>query len=177
MTQGIYAITHKPSGRRYIGASEHIEVRWYHHNCGLKGKYHHNAELQSVWDSSQEEDFVFEIVEVIKNRRDLRQTEEKYLAIESHPFNAVNIISSSLQNINPISISKSLPNYTTVKEAAEYLHLNEGSIRNLIRRGHLRYTKIDNRTNLVEWESIREYEADPPKRTGRPKRQKEEQPQ
>ena len=40
MTCGIYKIT-SPSGNCYVGSSQNIEARWYHHKHGMKRQTHH----------------------------------------------------------------------------------------------------------------------------------------
>lgn len=60
---GIYVIMHIPSGKMYIGQSKCILTRWESHKYQLKTKKHYNKELQKVWNSSKESDWLFEVLE------------------------------------------------------------------------------------------------------------------
>lgn len=51
MTQGVYSITHTPSGRVYVGVSKDVEGRWRKHTHDLKAGKHHNPHLQAAFDA------------------------------------------------------------------------------------------------------------------------------
>lgn len=75
---GIYKIINNVNGKIYIGSSEDIERRWYHHkNCLNKGT-HINKHLQAAWNKYGENSFSFEIVEKC-NPEDNLEIEQKYL--------------------------------------------------------------------------------------------------
>lgn len=58
---GIYKITYK--NRYYIGSSNNIKNRWYHHRYTLKQKTHRSPILQSIYDKHGINVFTFELVE------------------------------------------------------------------------------------------------------------------
>lgn len=60
---GIYSITNKVNGKRYIGQTYNFNYRWMRHRSYLKHNTEHNAHLQSAWNKYGEENFEFEIIE------------------------------------------------------------------------------------------------------------------
>ena len=74
-TCGIYKITHKDTGRAYIGLSENIEDRWYRHthSPSLKHSYIDRAIKKHGGDK-----FHLEIIEEFPNDRDLLMKREAY---------------------------------------------------------------------------------------------------
>lgn len=60
---GIYAITHTPTGRRYIGQSVRIEIRFREHRKALQRNKHYNAKLQRAWNVYGGGEFQFSVVE------------------------------------------------------------------------------------------------------------------
>ena len=60
---GIYAIIHTPTGRRYVGQSVRIEVRFREHRKSLRRGEHYNAKLQRAWNAHGETEFQFTILE------------------------------------------------------------------------------------------------------------------
>ena len=62
---GIYRITNKPTGKYYVGLSVNIFDRWASHYNDIKMKKHSSIDLVNLWNISQPEDWVFEIIEYI----------------------------------------------------------------------------------------------------------------
>lgn len=60
---GIYAITHIPSGRFYIGSSRDVIGRWADHQKRLNANNHHSIKLQSAWNKYGCQAFHFGILE------------------------------------------------------------------------------------------------------------------
>jgi len=56
---GIYQITNKVNGHRYIGSSCNIYNRFYQHKSGLRNDKHCNPYLQSAWNKYGEGAFTF----------------------------------------------------------------------------------------------------------------------
>lgn len=60
---GIYSITNKLNGKRYIGQTYNFKYRWMRHRSYLKHNTEHNAHLQNAWNKYGSENFEFEIIE------------------------------------------------------------------------------------------------------------------
>lgn len=61
---GIYAITNKTSGKKYIGSSKSVHYRWNQsHRPNLRNNIHGNRHLQSSWNKYGEDQFKFEVIE------------------------------------------------------------------------------------------------------------------
>lgn len=78
MTSGIYEIVHKESGKRYVGSSRRIEIRWEEHRSNLIGNCHDNVHLQRVWNRDGADAFSFRVVEECPEET-LLDTEQSYL--------------------------------------------------------------------------------------------------
>lgn len=63
---GIYSITNKLNGKRYIGQTYNFKYRWMRHRSYLKHNTEHNAHLQNAWNKYGAENFEFEIIERCK---------------------------------------------------------------------------------------------------------------
>jgi group I intron endonuclease len=105
---GIYCITQKSTGRRYIGStSVGFYQRWKRHLKELKRLKHHSLFLQRAWDKYGSEDFVFEIIETHeiltdKNNQGLLDLEQHYLNTFKPEFN----VSPSAHNRKGVKASK-----------------------------------------------------------------------
>lgn len=77
--QGIYAIVNTVNGKTYIGSSSNIEQRWYGHRRDLRGGHHHSSVLQRAWNKYGEAAFVFQVMEVIKDIKDLFNAEQRWI--------------------------------------------------------------------------------------------------
>ncbi len=60
---GVYAITNRINGHKYIGISVDIRKRFHDHIKDLKGNYHKNGHLQKAWNKYGEENFCFSVLE------------------------------------------------------------------------------------------------------------------
>ena len=60
---GIYCITNRINGKKYVGSSICIHKRFGEHKTELRGKRHINSYLQKSYKKNGEENFVFEIIE------------------------------------------------------------------------------------------------------------------
>jgi group I intron endonuclease len=79
---GIYSITSKINGKRYIGSSIRICARWIQHKNDLKGNRHHSQYLQNHYNKYGQDDLIFSVVEIIE-RNDLSLTDFKQLLLNT----------------------------------------------------------------------------------------------
>ena len=72
---GIYIITNKINGNRYIGSSNNIRRRLWKHRSLLRHNKHENSHLQNAWNKYTENNFIYSILEIceIKNLLDREQ--------------------------------------------------------------------------------------------------------
>ena len=80
---GIYAIVHRPSGRRYIGSSVNVRGRFHHHTWALKRSRHPNTALQTAWAADGREAFEFVLLERVNEVAMLVRREQAYLTQEA----------------------------------------------------------------------------------------------
>lgn len=76
---GIYKITNIKNNKIYIGSSKNINRRWNEHKRCLKNNDHHSGHLQNAWNKYGEENFKFEILEIVSNEDELKNIEQKWL--------------------------------------------------------------------------------------------------
>jgi len=76
---GIYLITCKSNGDRYIGSSKSILSRRSDHWNQLRNGKSHNKHLQSVWNKYGEDSFVFELLERVENTSLLLEREQYWI--------------------------------------------------------------------------------------------------
>lgn len=79
---GIYLITHKPTGKYYLGQSISIFNRFQNHYSQLKKGTHSTKNFQLLWNNSQPEDWKFEIIQYISKDYVKKQSGLKGKAFE-----------------------------------------------------------------------------------------------
>ncbi len=65
----IYAIQHNKTGRIYIGSTTNLDSRYRSHMSALRGRRHHNEEMQKDFDEYGEDYSLF-VLEVITSYED-----------------------------------------------------------------------------------------------------------
>ena len=85
---GIYKITNINNGKYYIGSSININRRWHEHKRNLNKNKHNNIHLQKSWNKYGEASFLFEIIELVENEKDLIICEQQHLNSIT-PFNSM----------------------------------------------------------------------------------------
>ena len=63
MTSGIYQITNRTNGKRYIGSAVNIRKRWQEHLSTLRRGRHYNRHLQRAFTRYGETAFLFDVLE------------------------------------------------------------------------------------------------------------------
>ena len=61
----IYAIVNKINNKLYIGSAKSFYTRFYRHLSRLKRNEHHSIILQNAWNKYGEENFSFELLEIV----------------------------------------------------------------------------------------------------------------
>lgn len=88
---GIYQINNIINGKKYIGSSVNIMSRWEQHLNNLNYNTHHSHLLQKDWDKYSIQDFAFQVLEVVEDKRKLLEREQDW--IDSEDFeNLYNVI-------------------------------------------------------------------------------------
>lgn len=80
---GIYLITNKTNGKKYVGSTHNFTSRWRSHRSMLNRGVHFNNHLQNSWNKYGEDNFEFSILEALDETID---NFEQYL-IEREEFN------------------------------------------------------------------------------------------
>lgn len=76
---GIYQIRNLVNGKVYIGSAVNLKKRIYRHQYELKKNKHTNDYLQKAWDKYGEENFSFEVIEIIDAKDSLIEREQLWL--------------------------------------------------------------------------------------------------
>jgi bifunctional DNA-binding transcriptional regulator/antitoxin component of YhaV-PrlF toxin-antitoxin module/predicted GIY-YIG superfamily endonuclease len=79
MISGIYMITNIVNYKKYIGSSINLHDRCNKHKAQLKNNKHHNFHLQNAWDKYGEENFKFEIIELVSDKEKLIEREQYWI--------------------------------------------------------------------------------------------------
>lgn len=76
---GIYAITNKVNGKKYIGSAIHFHKRWIRHKSALKSGLHHSEKLQRAWNKYGSDAFELSILEIIDNKESMLSREQYWM--------------------------------------------------------------------------------------------------
>jgi group I intron endonuclease len=76
---GVYSITNLADGKRYVGSSRNIEVRFYEHRWMLTSGRHHNIHLQRAWRKHGPAAFRFEVLIELGNESELLDAEQGFI--------------------------------------------------------------------------------------------------
>lgn len=79
---GIYAITNKISGKKYIGSAVSLNRRFKEHINLLESGRHHSITLQRAWCKYGSTAFVYSVLEIVSDRGLLIQCEQKWIDAE-----------------------------------------------------------------------------------------------
>lgn len=76
---GIYKIQNRINDKIYIGSSVDIHKRWLQHRSQLNKNQHHSKHLQNSWIKYGQNNFKFEIVELVSNKELLTSIEQEWI--------------------------------------------------------------------------------------------------
>lgn len=96
IVSGIYAITNKQNGKKYIGSAVNFATRFSGHKNRLRRGNHHSAHLQNAWNKYGEDCFEFSIIEGVDRREDLIKVEQKYIDFLNPEYNVCKVAGSPL---------------------------------------------------------------------------------
>lgn len=81
----------KVKGRKYIGSTTNLKLRYFWHLKQFKDKTHCNPELMK-WYNKKNVKFKFYILEKVENKQDLLQREQYYIDLNiANCFNLVDV--------------------------------------------------------------------------------------
>jgi GIY-YIG catalytic domain len=75
----LYYITHKPSGKIYVGSTMDYKKRFQRHKYLLKIGRHHCQKLQELWNVSKRNEFRFQVIKRVEEHQ-LRSVEYREMA-------------------------------------------------------------------------------------------------
>lgn len=93
---GIYAITHRDSGRMYIGSAANIRARMQKHLWHLVRNSHHSSRLQNAFNKYGAESFDRDVVEYVDDPARLIEREQTWIDFFMPFYNIERTAGSSL---------------------------------------------------------------------------------
>ena len=96
MDSGIYQITNRVNGNRYLGSTVNLRSRRKAHLCDLRHGQHNNQHLQRAFDKYGETAFVFSVLEHVEDAEQLIPREQYHLDTLSPEYNIARIAGSTL---------------------------------------------------------------------------------
>ena len=81
LKSGVYQIRNLINGKVYIGSAKEFKERGRSHLRSLQNQKHHNKHLQAAFNKDGTNNFIFEVLEVVKGNKLVRtKKEQKYLS-------------------------------------------------------------------------------------------------
>ena len=76
---GVYKFMNISTGKMYIGSSYNLRKRFYNHLKLLRKGTHHSIKFQNAYNKYGEDDFIYEILEIIEDVNLLLKKEQYFL--------------------------------------------------------------------------------------------------
>ena len=92
---GIYQIRNLINGKVYVGSAVNLRKRMHKHLSSLRHNKHCNIKLQNAYNKYGEDNFVFEIIELVPNKEQLLDREQYFI-------NTLNVVNEGY-NICPVA--------------------------------------------------------------------------
>jgi group I intron endonuclease len=129
MSQGIYKITNLINDKCYIGQSVEIEKRWRSHIKTSSTDYNKYYEypLYRAFRKHGTNNFKFEILELVPNKKDLTIKEQHYYNIYNPTYNQMKPISCAVEETKKRVLKVSTKDYRILDS---YESLNEAARKN-----------------------------------------------
>lgn len=79
MSSGIYQLLNLVNNKRYVGSAVNLKRRNKQHFSDLRKGKHHCIHLQNAFEKYGEENFIFEVLEIVEDKNNLLQWEQWFL--------------------------------------------------------------------------------------------------
>lgn len=86
---GVYLITCRANGKRYVGSSTDMRRRWREHRHDLKSGRHSNPHLQNSWSKHGPDSFTFSALSFVKRAHALLWHEQRWIRALKPEFNVL----------------------------------------------------------------------------------------
>ena len=96
MSSGIYQISNRANGKRYIGSAVNLRKRWQTHLANLRHGHHCNSHLQAAFNKHGESMFTFAILERVEDSAQLIPREQHFLDMLKPEYNILPTAGSRL---------------------------------------------------------------------------------
>ena len=121
---GIYRIVNNVNGKCYVGSAVNLNNRWRTHKGPLRKNKHGNSYFQNAWNKYGEENFIFEILEYVFDKKDLIKTEQYYIdwldsANREFGYNICKVAGSTLGKKHTEKTKKILSEMASKRKASE----------------------------------------------------------
>jgi predicted GIY-YIG superfamily endonuclease len=87
MNMGVYSITNKIDGKRYIGSSINLKKRINKHKLDLNKNKHCSLHLQNSWNKYGSQNFEFEILEFVEKEKEDELIKREQFFIDTYKSN------------------------------------------------------------------------------------------
>lgn len=145
--QGVYLITNKINGKKYVGQSIDIYRRWYQHE-----REYHNTLINLAIKKYGISNFEFEIIEIVEDRSKLIDSEQHWisyyntLSTNHRGYNVIHkdviakLYSTQIIQVNAVDM-QTVNEFVSISEAARILGVNKSNISRSVK--YLWKTKIE----------------------------------